>query len=54
MPIILVMCLTFSNRALLGAMHSDVRDGVALGTDRKRYLPSLSTIGKYEVPVFRG
>jgi hypothetical protein len=28
----------------LGAMRSDVRDGVALGADRKRYLPSLSTV----------
>jgi hypothetical protein len=25
-------------------MRSDVRDGVALGADRKRYLPSLSTV----------
>jgi hypothetical protein len=33
-------------------MRSDVRDGVALGADKKQYLPSLATVGQDEVPVF--
>lgn len=34
MPIILVMCLTLSNGAVLSATHSDARPGVALGAVR--------------------
>jgi len=44
----------FLSNSLLCAVSSDVRDGVALGTDKKRYLPSLAAVGKDEVPVFRG